>query len=116
MSISLNLVVIKSKNLEESVAFYKKLGLLFQKEQHGNGPEHYACELGQIVFEIFPATHHHNKNIRLGFSIKHIESVIATLKLIGAEIVTEPKASPWGKRAVVKDPDGNSIELIETEG
>ncbi|MBS4201367.1 VOC family protein [Bacillus sp. FJAT-49732] len=116
MTISLNLVVIKSKNLEESVAFYKELGLQFQKEQHGNGPEHYACELDNLVFEIYPATQHHNEKIRIGFSIEHMENVIASFKSRGTEIVTEPTVSPWGERAVVKDPDGNSVELLEKEG
>ncbi|MCK0472476.1 hypothetical protein [Halalkalibacter sp. APA_J-10(15)] len=53
MSIYINLVVISSLNIEKSVTFYEALGLIFKKEQHGNGPEHYACEIGNLVFEIY---------------------------------------------------------------
>ncbi|MBS4196514.1 VOC family protein [Lederbergia citri] len=114
MSVTLNLIVIKSTNLEESVAFYEELGLQFQKEQHGNGPEHYACELDHLVFEIYPAAQQVNE-IRIGFNIENMESVVASLKLRSTKIITEPSVSPWGKRAVVKDPDGNSVELLETD-
>jgi len=114
LTVTLNLIVIKSKNLEESVAFYEELGLQFQKEQHGKGPEHYACELDQLVFEIYPAAQQANE-IRIGFNIENMERIIASLTLRGAEVITEPRVSPWGKRAVVKDPDGNSVELLEKE-
>jgi predicted enzyme related to lactoylglutathione lyase len=30
------------------------------------------------------------------------------------EVVTEPHESPWGRRAVVKDVDGNFVELTQS--
>ncbi len=40
------LVVLYSDKLEEVKEFYELLGLKFQKEKHGKGPEHFACDLG----------------------------------------------------------------------
>jgi len=54
--IQLNLIVIRASNLERSAAFYRLLGLDFVKHRHGKGLEHLACELGTVVFEIYPRT------------------------------------------------------------
>ncbi len=54
--IQLNLVVIRASNLKRAVAFYRLLGLDFIKHRHGNGLEHFACDLGTVVFEIYPRT------------------------------------------------------------
>jgi hypothetical protein len=29
----------------------------------------------------------------------------------GIQVVTEPRMTPWGYRAVVRDPDGRAVEL-----
>ena len=52
---SLSLLVLRTEDLERSVRFYRTLGLRFAEEQHGNGPVHYACELGETVLELYPA-------------------------------------------------------------
>lgn len=115
MTVTLNLVVIKSKNIEESVSFYEELGLDFKKEQHGQGPEHYACELNHLVFEIYPSLINDiDAQTRIGFTVSNVEKVINNLRVKGAEIITELTESTWGKRAVVQDPDGYKIELLES--
>jgi predicted enzyme related to lactoylglutathione lyase len=30
----------------------------------------------------------------------------------GATVVSEPRDSPWGRRAVVDDPEGQRVELV----
>lgn len=47
--------VIRATNPEEALAFFQTLGLTFEKEKHGSGPEHYACEQNGVVFEIYPS-------------------------------------------------------------
>ncbi len=56
MMVVLNLVVIRSGNLEESVKFYQMLGLNFEKHQDGNGLAHFAGRIGKTTFEIYPQT------------------------------------------------------------
>ncbi|MCM3109575.1 VOC family protein [Lederbergia lenta] len=114
MSIHLNLLVIYSHHPEKSVSFYKNLGLEFNLEKHGNGPEHYACELGNLVFEIYPSLGETvDRAMRIGFNITNLDEVIEKIRSINGLIITEPTINPWGSRAVIQDPDGHKVELIE---
>lgn len=48
------ILVIRTDNIIKMKDFFNKFGLDFEKEQHGQGPEHYACQIGNDVFEIYP--------------------------------------------------------------
>lgn len=113
-AISLNLVVIRSTDLERAAEFYRKLGLRFTRHRHGKGPEHLAAELSGTVFEIYPAAPDGPSTLgtRIGFSIPSIDSVIMG---IGDAVISPPKDSPWGRRSVISDPDGHRVELIQQE-
>lgn len=89
------------------------LGLTFTKHHHGNGPEHYACEASDCVFEIYPRRNDKESTtgIRLGFRVADVDSLINKLAEAGVRRVTEPADSEWGRRAVVEDPDGHRVEL-----
>jgi hypothetical protein len=43
-------------------------------------------------------------------------SIVEMLSQIGAEIITPPKDSEWGRRAVVRDLDGHVVEIVATKG
>lgn len=112
----LNLVVLRCSDLERAAAFYECLGLSFVKHQHGSGPEHLSCELGQTVFELYPAASDGttSSNARVGFEV---DAVAAAIQLAEANhpncIVSPAKPSPWGLRAVLSDPDGHRVELVQ---
>jgi predicted enzyme related to lactoylglutathione lyase len=112
----LNLVVLRSPDVERARRFYEQLGLTFTQHRHGNGPEHYASEGGSVVFEIYPADDaaRATAHARLGFQVPSVDEAIAHLRAEGTEVVSAPKESPWGRRAVVADPDGHRVELIES--
>ncbi len=111
----LNLVAIRSHHLQLSVQFYSLLGLIFVKECHGKGPEHYSANNGSYVFEIYPSNGSASVEnvVRVGFYIKHFNEILDTLNKNGAILQVPPKISPWGRRMVVLDPDNNRVELIE---
>lgn len=113
--ISLGLLVIRTEQLERVVSFYQSLGFAFVAEQHGNGPVHHTTYLGTTVFEIYPAmsTAEVNSATRLGFRVADIPSLIEQLRTTGTTIIAEPKAGPWGMRAVVRDPDDRTVELYD---
>ncbi len=110
-----NLLVIRSRDLDRAARFYEALGLTFQRHAHGRGPEHLACELDQFVFEIYPLTDDQasTAGTRFGFRVREIDPLVERLPDAGGRIVSPPRASEWGRRAVVDDPDGHRIELIE---
>lgn len=111
----LNLVVIRSADMPKAAQFYQMLGLTFDKHRHGSGPEHFVCERGGIVFEIYPRKDETDATMaaRLGFRVLSVDGIVEKLRQAGAEIVSAPKDSPWGRRAVVADPDGHRVELVE---
>jgi predicted enzyme related to lactoylglutathione lyase len=111
----LNLVVLRAPDLEEAQRFYSLLGLSFTKHAHGSGPLRYAAESGSQVFEIYPqlGADDSTRGVRIGFRVAALDAVLARLAEGGAKIVSTPKDSPWGRRAVVSDPIGHKIELLE---
>jgi catechol 2,3-dioxygenase-like lactoylglutathione lyase family enzyme len=113
--LALNLVVIYSADLVRALHFYGALGLSFVKEQHGRGPEHYAAEVGPTVFEIYPLDRESRLSAvaPLGFRVPSLEASLTALRSLGVELFSQPKNTPWGRRAVVKDPDGRRVEISE---
>ncbi len=116
---SLSLVVLQTATLHSVVAFYRTVGLKFVEEKHGNGPIHYACALGTTVIEIYPGKDGAAPSAKnggatmLGFRVDALDEVLAALREIGAVVLSPPHSTEWGRRAVVRDPDGRSIELTE---
>jgi len=109
-----NLLVIRSRDIDRAVTFYQRLGMVFVRHSHGRGPEHYASDICGFVFEIYPQRNADDTttNTRLGFNVDDVDGLIDLLREIDATIVTEPSDSEWGRRAVVKDLDGHTVELI----
>jgi lactoylglutathione lyase len=109
-SARLNLVVVRSPEIDRAARCYEALGLVFEKHRHGKGPEHYACEQAGMVFEIYPGE---VDTTRLGFAVPSLDDAIACWTGAGGAVFSEPKHSEWGYRAVVTDPDGRKVELVE---
>jgi lactoylglutathione lyase len=116
-AVSLNLVVIQSADLERSARFYAALGIRLAPERHGTGPEHLAGRVGGVVLELYPSDGVGSAAIvRLGFCVPSLAAVLTELSEAGGLLVSPPKESPWGLRAVVADPDSHRIELVEDSG
>ncbi len=113
--VQLNLVVLRSIDIDKAADFYRLLGLEFSRHQHGSGPFHYACEMGETVFEIYPQQKEGegSSGTRVGFRVEHLNSLLSRLEKAGVIVISAAKDSPWGRRAVVQYPDGHRVELIE---
>jgi lactoylglutathione lyase len=111
----LNLVVIRSADIERAAGFYRQIGVEFAHHAHGSGPMHYAAEAQGTVFEIYPMSPKSlpTTGTRIGFIIASLADVMPALAASGTAILTPPTDSEWGRRAVVKDPDGHVVELLE---
>jgi lactoylglutathione lyase len=114
--VSLTLLVLKTRQVEQLRVFYQTLGVELAKEQHGKGPVHFAGRAGDVVIEVYPLPDDASpvdSSTRLGFAVEDVAGVVRALEGIGAKIVTPPKATAWGLQGVVKDPDGRSVELTQ---
>ena len=111
----LSLLVLRAKQPQELVAFYSLFGCRFAQEQHGNGPVHYACELGPSVLEIYPRAPNGptTSGVRLGFAVSDVESVCARALEHDGRLVSQNPQSSWGPRATIIDPEGHTIDLTQ---
>jgi lactoylglutathione lyase len=116
-SAALRLLVIKTRQLDKARAFYQALGIHFSEECHKGGPVHYAGQVGATVIEVYPLPDEApapDASVRLGFDVANLGGVLESLQSLGTPVVTEPRITPWGYRAVVRDPDGRAVELYGT--
>jgi predicted enzyme related to lactoylglutathione lyase len=113
---ALHLVVIRATDTQRLADFYSALGLRFERHRHGPGPEHYAAQMGDAVFEIYPQQSEMDTTtaVRLGFVVPCIDEAIERLRAQSAQVISEPHDSPWGRRAVIQDLEGHKVELHES--
>jgi len=112
----INLIVIRTKDIDQLVNFYQKLGIQFDYHRHGKGPFHYAAELDGTVFEIYPLLKNQaqpDHSLRLGFDVEQLDELITTLEKDNVKILSAPTSFEFGYFAVIKDLDGRKIELKE---
>jgi predicted enzyme related to lactoylglutathione lyase len=111
----MNLVVIRARDLDRAQEFYERVGLKFERHAHGNGPEHLACEMSSFVFEIYPVVDEQptTESTRIGFAVRNVDELVEKLSTAGVAIHRQPKDSPWGRRAVVRDFDNHLVELTQ---
>lgn len=115
-NITLNLVVLRSPDIGRAAAFYARLGLRFSQHHHGSGPEHFAAELPGGVFELYPLSSDGQSTLgtRIGFRVPSVDAALAALRDYPGAILTPATDSEWGRRAVVADPDGHRVELVQS--
>ena len=70
--------------------------------------------MDRIVFEIYPRSDDVDTSaVRLGFRVPSVDKAIEDLEKIGVVVLSSPRDSQWGRRAVILDPDGYKIELVK---
>jgi lactoylglutathione lyase len=112
----LNLLVLKTQQPDRLKDFYSVLGLSFAEERHGDGPLHFAARIGEVVLELYPLPADAcpaDDSTRLGFAVPNLDAALQSLDAVGAVLVSQPKTTPWGRRAVVRDPDGRAVEVVD---
>ncbi len=113
---SLRLLVLRTSGLEQLRRFYECLGVALGPERHGEGPLHYSGQVGNAVLELYPLPEgagQADATTRVGFAVADLNGVLDTLQAFGANVITPPQQTPWGYRAVVRDPDGRAVELYQ---
>ena len=111
--VSLSLLVLKTHQVDVVRFFYETLGIELVEERHGTGPVHFAGRVGSVVVEIYPLGEgvEADPTTRLGFVVEDLGYVLESLWRQELSPLQKAKQTEWGLRAVVKDPDGRSVEL-----
>jgi catechol 2,3-dioxygenase-like lactoylglutathione lyase family enzyme len=112
----LGLLVLRAQELRPVCEFYSALGLHFVREQHGNGPVHYAATLGTSVLEIYPLRLGEpipDGGMRLGFSVPSLEAAVIALCAARGSLQQAPWTTNGERHALLEGPEGHSVEIIE---
>ena len=112
----LSLLVLRAEHPHRLAAFYEALGLRFKQEKHGSGPEHLSCELNGAVFEIYPrkSALESTQATRVGFAVPDLDAACQRALAQHGELISGPSRGSYGLRAVLRDPEGHRVELLET--
>lgn len=114
-------VLLRPNNLDEAVAFYEdRLGLVRYREW-GEAPHRgIVYFLGGGYLELTETSADEPRppapsGVRLWLQVPDIEAACQTLSARGVTIDDGPRRQPWGLiEAVVHDPDGLQLVLVET--
>ena len=111
-------LVLFAADVNKTAEFYRALGLDLEHEYHGEGPVHFALELGGVHFAIYPTDDGGRAPARRaagssfpGFYVRALDDVTESLRSMGATVLTEHEQMPWGCRVIAEDPDGRAIEV-----
>lgn len=115
MSLALNLLVLRCKELERTRQFYEHLGLVFIQEQHGKGPVHYASEMAGLVLELYPATEKQLPDkTRLGFTTSQLGELADDISRSPEIVILKPLVQQADRLVIVlQDPDGRTVEISQ---
>ena len=111
-------LVLFAASPSATAAFYRALGIVLEDEHHGDGPLHFATELGPVHFAIYPAEapgrareRRSGGSVFAGFYVESLDRVIEALAAADALVLTAHEPMPWGCRIVAEDPDGRAVEI-----
>ena len=108
-------IILFVKNYSECIRFYREvLGL---NVQEGSEPtERFATFIvGDVEFSLHAGYEGEPGGpLNLHFATSDIEAEVARLKKLGVYFSQEIEKMPWGAyEAVIKDPDGNEVEIYQ---
>ena len=111
-------LVLFASDVDAAARFYRALGVPLKDEDHGEGPVHFAAELGNVHFALYAAMDPGRAPERRtagasfpGVYVESLDDVMRDLTALGAPILTGHEVMPWGCRFVAEDPDGRAVEV-----
>lgn len=107
-------VIIASSQLKKVLNFYELLGLVFQRNHVSLGTEFYTSQI-----ENFEISFIEKNNIRVdsqphytfSFKVSDVELIFNKLTQAGFIGILDPIDDKEGKKAILMDPDGRSVEI-----
>jgi lactoylglutathione lyase len=111
-------LVVYAADPAKTAAFYRALGVDLADEDHGEGPVHFATDLGGVHFAIYPAHEAGRAPARggagasfPGFFVTSLDRVTTALADLGAPVLQAHQEMQWGCRILAEDPDGRPVEI-----
>jgi hypothetical protein len=92
--------------------------LEFAVEKHETGLQHYACQVGDLVLELYPRMQERLGRTAYGATALGfvVDNLAALLENVEKEYIYAPQTQhPYGRTAFLHDPDGRKVILQEKE-
>ena len=109
---NLNQVTVPCRDLAESVAFYRTLGL---RQIVSNPPDYarFECPVGDATFSLHRVSEiRGDGGIVVYFELDDLDGAVRRLVTAGIRFDSEPRDQPWlWREAYLRDPAGNLICL-----
>ena len=106
-------VILLVSDMKRSTKFYRDtLGMKLKKQSK----DWTEFSEGGTVLAIHPANRKRikkNNSMLVGFSVSDFDDVINGLKKKKAKFYKKPKDEPFGKHAIIQDPDGHLISIVQ---
>ena len=118
MSVDVKSITINTSQLSLQLEFYKCLGLDLKTQKVEKGSAVYRAQVKPgIEFCLFGVLERKNAGspaLQLLFEVKNIDLIFEKLKSIpGTFVILDPTDLPDGRKSIIKDVDGNAIEIIQ---
>lgn len=117
MSLLITSITINTPHLQDMLNFYRIIGFQFIASKVDKGSEVYRATQNSVEFSLYSLANAQKSQIpslQLGFKIPELEKTVGELiQVPGAMCILDPTDMPDGKKAIVLDPDGHSIELCQ---
>lgn len=108
-------VILLVSNMEKSIRFYSDILELPVKSRARDWTEFFKND---TVLALHPApkkkkTLKTGSGILIGFEVTDLDSTVKKLKEKRVKFFKKPKEEPFGKHAIVQDPDGHLISIAQ---
>jgi lactoylglutathione lyase len=107
-------VILLVSNMDNSTRFYKDVMNLPIKSQSKDWTEFFNRE---TVLALHPARkgegHTPQRNVLVGFMVNDLEAEVELLQKKNVKFFKRLRNEPFGKHAIIEDPDGHLISLAE---
>lgn len=115
--VEVGLLVIRSNDMHQLAEFYSAIGMQFEKHSHPPCGEHYSTIEGNCVFEICQLKQGQTPltNFFFGLTVPDITTAVDAVIANHGEIVRPPESSERGSTAIIRDPEGHRVLLVQRQ-
>lgn len=108
-------LVLYAIDVTATAEFYRQVGVEF----HPAGPGRVVADIGGCRFAILPSSSGDTARqggagtVMPGIDVSSVDTVIGRVIAGGGSILRAAETLEWGRRAVLSDPDGRAVEIVE---